>query len=179
WRSVRWRIFLPLAERIFRDPKGANRQAGRCREPRRFPRRNHHRSGAEHRRGAACECGAGRRIVDRVQPRGGFGELGALLRAESRSPDAMGSGARAAPAVWRKPRMKVVGRVRVDDVPTIAAIERRSFSDPWSERSFRDVLSHPQIYFACIRDLVDGGGGAPAVLGYVVAWFASGQGEIA
>ena len=69
----------------------------------------------------------------------------------------MGSGARAAPAVWRKPRMKVVGRVRVDDVPTIAAIERRSFSDPWSERSFRDVLSHPQIYFACIRDLVDGG----------------------
>ena len=75
--------------------------------------------------------------------------------------------------------MKVVGRVRVDDVPTIAAIERRSFSDPWSERSFRDVLSHPQIYFACIRDLVDGGGGASAVLGYVVAWFASGQGEIA
>src|SRR5256714_7747562 len=91
----------------------------------------------------------------------------------------MGSGARAAPAVWRKPRMKDVGRVRVDDVPTIAAIERRSFSDPWSERSFRDVLSHPQIYFACIRDLVDGGGGASAGLGYVVAWFPSGQGEIA
>jgi len=75
--------------------------------------------------------------------------------------------------------MKVVRRVCVDDVPTIAAIERRSFSDPWSERSFRDVLSHPQIYFACIRDLVEGGGGASAVLGYVVAWFASGQGEIA
>ena len=74
--------------------------------------------------------------------------------------------------------MIVVERVRDADVATIAAIERRSFSDPWSERSFRDVLSHPRLYFACIRD-VAGDGSASPVLGYVVAWFASGQGEIA
>jgi ribosomal-protein-alanine N-acetyltransferase len=65
-----------------------------------------------------------------------------------------------------------------EDVAAIAAIERRVFSDPWSERSFRDVLAHPKMYFACIRGEVDGYAGA-CVRGYVVAWFAGGQGEIA
>ena len=71
-----------------------------------------------------------------------------------------------------------VQRAQEADVAAIAAIERRSFSDPWSERSFRDVLDHPSIYFGCIRDTAPSGGASP-VLGYVVAWFAAGQGEIA
>ena len=69
--------------------------------------------------------------------------------------------------------------VREADITTIAAIEQRSFSDPWSERSFRDVLAHSRMYFACVREGEADGRASPRVLGYVVAWFASGQGEIA
>jgi [ribosomal protein S18]-alanine N-acetyltransferase len=72
-----------------------------------------------------------------------------------------------------------VQRVREADIAAIASIERRSFSDPWSERSFRDVLAHPQMHFACIREDAANGPVSPRVLGYVVAWFAGGQGEIA
>ncbi len=71
-----------------------------------------------------------------------------------------------------------VGRVRDDDIATIAEIERRSFSDPWSERSFRDVLAHSRMFFVCARDGMDKSP-VPRALGYVVAWFAGGQGEIA
>ena len=70
-----------------------------------------------------------------------------------------------------------VERAREGDIAAIAAIEQRCFSDPWSECSFRDVLAHPRIFFACIRDVADGG--VSLVLGYVVAWFISSQGEIA
>ena len=68
---------------------------------------------------------------------------------------------------------------REEDVSTIAAIERRVFSDPWSERSFRDVLAHPAMYFACAREDQEDGYARARVQGYVVAWFAGGQGEIA
>lgn len=71
-----------------------------------------------------------------------------------------------------------VDLTRHGDIAAIALIEQRSFSDPWSERSFRDVLAHSRMYFACVRDQTDGYT-APRVLGYVVAWFAGGQGEIA
>ena len=71
-----------------------------------------------------------------------------------------------------------VGRVRGDDIETITEIERRSFSDPWSEQSFRDVLAHSRMFFVCARSDANGPA-AERVLGYVVAWFAGGQGEIA
>jgi [ribosomal protein S18]-alanine N-acetyltransferase len=71
-----------------------------------------------------------------------------------------------------------VGRVCDEDIATIGTIERRSFSDPWSERSFRDVLAHSQMFFVCARGRVNDSA-ADRVLGYVVAWFAGGQGEIA
>lgn len=72
-----------------------------------------------------------------------------------------------------------IHRVQGRDLPQIAIIETRCFSDPWSERAFRDALSHERIYFACIRDEVGGRSGASRVVGYVVAWFAGGEGEIA
>ena len=72
-----------------------------------------------------------------------------------------------------------VQKVLGSDLSTIAEIERRSFSDPWSERAFRDVLMHSQMYFACIRDEAPDAPAGARVLGYVVAWFAAGQGEIA
>ncbi len=59
------------------------------------------------------------------------------------------------------------------DLGAIAAIEADAFSDPWSVQAFRDALEHPAVYFACARG--DGG----EVDGYVVAWFAADQGEIA
>jgi ribosomal-protein-alanine N-acetyltransferase len=71
-----------------------------------------------------------------------------------------------------------VGQVRSEDIAAIADIERRSFSDPWSEQSFRDVLAHSRMFFVCARAGGDGSA-AHRVVGYVVAWFAAGQGEIA
>jgi [ribosomal protein S18]-alanine N-acetyltransferase len=59
------------------------------------------------------------------------------------------------------------------DLPAVAAIERQAFSDPWSEKSFREALAHPSIYFVAARG--DGG----EVLGYVVAWFVADEGQIA
>jgi ribosomal-protein-alanine N-acetyltransferase len=63
--------------------------------------------------------------------------------------------------------------VRATDVPAIVTIERVAFSDPWSARSFRDAIANEAVYFACARS----DGGEP--LGYVVAWFAADEGEIA
>jgi ribosomal-protein-alanine N-acetyltransferase len=73
-----------------------------------------------------------------------------------------------------------------NDIVEVAAIEREAFTDPWSVQSFREALAHPAVYFACARrssavrygvgnDRRDG----TAVAGYVVAWFAADEGEIA
>jgi len=59
------------------------------------------------------------------------------------------------------------------DLPAIVAIEREAFSDPWSERSFREALDQPAVYFAVARSDADD------VLGYVVAWFVADEGQIA
>jgi ribosomal-protein-alanine N-acetyltransferase len=73
-----------------------------------------------------------------------------------------------------------IDRVRGADIRAIADIERESFSDPWSERSFHDILSHAGIYFLCARSRDErSAGGASELVGYVVAWFAAGEGEIA
>ena len=66
-----------------------------------------------------------------------------------------------------------VAGVRDDELAAVSAIERVAFTDPWSEKSFREALAHPAVYFAAARD--DGG----EVLGYVVAWFVADEGQIA
>lgn len=82
----------------------------------------------------------------------------------------MGGGTRAAPADG----MTIsIGLVEPWDMPQVVAIEREAFADPWSEQSFHEVLDHPAVYFACARR--DGS----EVVGYVVAWFAADEGEIA
>jgi ribosomal-protein-alanine N-acetyltransferase len=63
--------------------------------------------------------------------------------------------------------------VTPDDLPAIAAIERQAFSDPWSEKSFREALAHPAVFFAAARS------DAGTVLGYVVAWFVANEGQVA
>jgi ribosomal-protein-alanine N-acetyltransferase len=60
------------------------------------------------------------------------------------------------------------------DIAGVVAIEEESFADPWSARAFRDALGNTAVYFACAT-LSD----EDRVVGYVVAWFAADQGEIA
>ena len=69
------------------------------------------------------------------------------------------------------------------DIDAVAAIERASFSDPWSAPAFAALLGRPEVRF-----LVAAAGPAPPaatevvggpVLGYVVAWFVVGEGEVA
>ena len=59
------------------------------------------------------------------------------------------------------------------DVPLIAKLESVAFSDPWSEASFESVMDEPAAYVAVAR------GATERILGYVVAWFAADEGEIA
>jgi ribosomal-protein-alanine N-acetyltransferase len=68
----------------------------------------------------------------------------------------------------------VLTRARRAHLPEVAAIERMCFSDPWSEASFRQAVDNPGVFF---RVATDGAGGL--VVGYVVAWFAGGEGEVA
>ena len=67
----------------------------------------------------------------------------------------------------------VISAATLADVPSVVAIEQEAFSDPWSANAFQDALSHPAVYFACARS------GGRDVVGYVVAWFAADEGEIA
>jgi ribosomal-protein-alanine N-acetyltransferase len=71
------------------------------------------------------------------------------------------------------PRATLVDAARAH-VPEVAAIEHACFSDPWSEASFRQAVDNPGVFF---RVATEGAGGP--VVGYVVAWFAAGEGEIA
>ncbi|HKO16529.1 MAG TPA: ribosomal protein S18-alanine N-acetyltransferase [Gemmatimonadaceae bacterium] len=76
-----------------------------------------------------------------------------------------------------------VARVRPEEIPAIATIERQTFSDPWSETAFREALANPRVFFAAVHETAaaanatEGDGGA--VAGYVVAWFILDEGEIA
>jgi len=57
-------------------------------------------------------------------------------------------------------------RMRTDDLPAVLAIERNSFSNPWSEATFRgeiqnEGISHPVVAVET---------GAATILGYVAYW---------
>jgi ribosomal-protein-alanine N-acetyltransferase len=65
-----------------------------------------------------------------------------------------------------------IGAARASDLPEIAAIESLAFADPWSSRAFRDAIDNPLFYFACART------DEARVVGYVVAWFVAGEGEV-
>lgn len=58
------------------------------------------------------------------------------------------------------------------DVPEIAAIEQRAFSDPWSPRGFASLVAAPEVYLVVSE-------AAGKVTGYVVARFVADEGEIA
>jgi ribosomal-protein-alanine N-acetyltransferase len=59
------------------------------------------------------------------------------------------------------------------DLPLIANLETMAFSDPWSQASFESMMAEPAAYVAVARKASE------RILGYVVAWFAADEGEIA
>lgn len=67
----------------------------------------------------------------------------------------------------------LVRRARETDLPGILAIERVSFTDPWSRSSFAALLEQPRVHFAVALDALG------ALLGYTVAWFVLDQAELA
>ncbi len=65
-------------------------------------------------------------------------------------------------------------RARVEDLPSILAIERVSFTDPWARSSFAPLLEQPRVYFAVALDRTTG-----VILGYTVASFVLDEAELA
>lgn len=59
-------------------------------------------------------------------------------------------------------------------VEAISMIEECSFSDPWPASAFAEALRSDHVRFVAATN---GAGGM--VVGYVVAWFVAGEGEIA
>ncbi len=93
----------------------------------------------------------------------------------------MGGGARAradprltddAPGARAAPRLRPAV---ADDVPAIAEIERLSFGDPWSRRTFEQLLGRAEVYVIVAGREEDEAG----LAGYAVAWFVVGEGEVA
>jgi [ribosomal protein S18]-alanine N-acetyltransferase len=59
------------------------------------------------------------------------------------------------------------------DVDAVLALERASFSDPWSRASFTSILGDPRVYFVVAQ------AASGAISGYLAAWFVPPDGEIA
>jgi ribosomal-protein-alanine N-acetyltransferase len=62
-----------------------------------------------------------------------------------------------------------------DDLREISAIERLSFSDPWSRQAFAQLLDGPAHFVVAERPFA----GQRVVAGYVVAWVVVEEAEIA
>ncbi|HJU74080.1 MAG TPA: ribosomal protein S18-alanine N-acetyltransferase [Gemmatimonadaceae bacterium] len=87
------------------------------------------------------------------------------------------------PGGWAALRSAQVGTTvvmlrpaQIDDLDSIVEIERESFSDAWSEASFRSLLGRSEVCFVvatCADDKEE------EVIGYIVATFAADQGEVA
>lgn len=68
------------------------------------------------------------------------------------------------------------------DVEAVAAIERAAFSDPWSARSFREMVGRPDVVFEVAETqggAEGGGGGARAIAGYAILYLADADGDLA
>lgn len=62
----------------------------------------------------------------------------------------------------------------VEDVSRVAALEQLAFSDPWPESAFAELLGRDYLLFLVARE-----DAMVPVVGYVVAIFAGGEGEVA
>jgi ribosomal-protein-alanine N-acetyltransferase len=69
-------------------------------------------------------------------------------------------------------------RATAEDVPAVAALERLSFSDPWSPDSFAQLVRNPDAFFM-VADRGATGDPPEPPIGYLVAWFVLDEGEVA
>lgn len=67
----------------------------------------------------------------------------------------------------------VIAAMVESDVAEVQRLERESFTDPWSAEAFVSTL-RSEVSFGAVARSREGG-----LLGYVIAWFAAGEGEIA
>ncbi|HEV7992587.1 MAG TPA: ribosomal protein S18-alanine N-acetyltransferase [Gemmatimonadaceae bacterium] len=66
------------------------------------------------------------------------------------------------------------------DLPSILAIERQSFSDPWTADAFESAFALQRMrMFVAEAGAAGGRGGAPVLAGYVVALLLGAEAEIA
>ncbi len=66
----------------------------------------------------------------------------------------------------------VIRPATADDIAAILGIERASFGDPWTEKSFRGLLPRPEVLTRVVER-------AGEVLGYSVTFTAADEAEIA
>lgn len=96
----------------------------------------------------------------------------------------MGGGARA-PAAWRTmsgvASELTIRRAEPGDLPAVTAIERGSFSDPWSASAFLALLERSEALF-CVATTPragEAGEGREEVIGFTVGYVALDQAELA
>ncbi len=64
------------------------------------------------------------------------------------------------------------------DVEGVVAIERAAFSDPWTAKSFRELVGRPEVLFdVAVRPLGEGEG--DEVIGFVIVYTVEGEGDLA
>ncbi len=68
-----------------------------------------------------------------------------------------------------------IRKMMPEDVRQVAAIERDTFSQPWSEQGFLDSLANPDTLFLVAEDATTD---EPRILGYVGMYCALDEGEI-
>ena len=65
-------------------------------------------------------------------------------------------------------------RMRSSDLPQVMAIERQSFSNPWSEATFRGEIQNTGISFPLVAYVPETG----MILGYVIYWLVGDEVQI-
>ena len=60
------------------------------------------------------------------------------------------------------------------DLPEVAELERLCYGDPWPSSAFASLPENTRVFFSVARRDVHG-----ALAGYVVAWYAMDEGELA
>ena len=87
----------------------------------------------------------------------------------------MGGGARTAAAGGVSDALADALPVRAateGDLDAVVAIERASFSDPWSRGSFRSLVGAAHVYFPVVAD-------GASLVAFAIAIFAADEGELA
>lgn len=98
----------------------------------------------------------------------------------------MGGGARARAPVRltaarraTAPSVTLIRPATTADLDAIVAIERASFSDPWPRGAFLALVRRPDAHVVvAVPDPAAAAAGDPPVLGYAIAWFIVGEGEV-